>query len=831
MNKYILPEHISPTHYDLTFEPSIPKKSFQGTAKINIKLKEPTKSITLHALELSINEALVILNNKSLFPKISHNKETQTITLTLPEKISKEATLHFQFKGILNDTLAGWYLSSYEHKNKTKQLAVTQFEAPYARKAFPCFDQPDKKATFSITMTVPKNLEAISNMPELSVKKLKTKKLITFEKTPLTSSYLIFLGVGEFEFLTSKYKKTTIRIATTPGKSSQGKFALDCTKKFLSYFESYSGIPYPLPKLDLISIPDFNAGAMENWGAITFREVLLLTHKKTSFAVKRRVAEVIAHELWHQWSGNLVTMKWWDDLWLNESFATYMAFKAVDHYYPTWNMFSDFASETDGALAADMLHSTHPINVSVSNPNEIEEIFDEISYGKGGSVLRMLESFLSPKVFQKGVQNYLNKFKYKNAEAKDLWEHLDEVSSAPVKKIMTSWITQPGFPVVDCKLSNNLLYIKQSSINPKQKATWQIPIVLKTDKKTTKLLLDKPSTKINLKHKPKWLTLNLNQQGFYMVNYDTPLIEKLKDPIENKKIPSLDRKAIQNDFFSLSLQNKISLGHFLTISNYYEKETNPYVLSSLYGNFRTVANSYCQESYWPKIWTALAIKSTAPFSKNLSRLSWKPKSKDSPEETLMRSLCINALSFFEDKKTIQSGLKISDPHPDLEGSLLLLKARAGNLETFKSLQKRYNTTNNIEQKLKTLVALYQFRDKNVTSPALSFALSKQVRTQDLRRVFASISTNPEFSSHFLPWCKKKWGTLKHYQHSSFIFMGLLESLISIQSNDKSLQDVKRFLTQQKVAYEMTKAKAFEAQERNFKWRKANKDILQKFYSE
>jgi tricorn protease interacting factor F2/3 len=297
MPTHKLPEHVKPDHYDLYFEPNFKTFKFNGASLIDIHISKPTDTITLNSSELSIKRATLTHRNHTVHPIYSLDNET--ITLHFHKKIAGKVQLAIGFQGILNDKLAGFYKSQYKQNGKTKYLATSQFEAPYARMAFPCFDQPDMKATFSVSMEVPKKLEAISNMPAISTTFSGSKKIVSFKKTPLMSTYLLYLGVGEFEYLTSKYKNTELRIVTTPGKSKEGKFALDIAKKFLAYFEEYSGISYPLPKLDLLAIPDFNAGAMENWGAITFREVLLLLNKETSLSVKKRIAEVIAHELWH----------------------------------------------------------------------------------------------------------------------------------------------------------------------------------------------------------------------------------------------------------------------------------------------------------------------------------------------------------------------------------------------------------------------------------------------------------------------------------------------------------------------------------------------------
>ncbi|MEK6866160.1 MAG: M1 family metallopeptidase, partial [Thermoproteota archaeon] len=330
-------------------------------------------------------------------------------------------------------------------------LATSQFEAADARRAFPCWDEPKAKATFDISIIAENKFTAISNMPVTSKKRMKNKTLYKFAKTPIMSTYLIYLGVGEFEYLTSKIGKIQVRVITTKGNKSKGKYSLELGKKLLSSYEKYFGIKYPLPKLDLIAIPDFASGAMENWGAITFRETILLYDPKTSSTrTKQYIAEVISHEIAHQWFGNLVTMKWWNDLWLNESFATFMATKFVDKFYPEWDLWNQFVEDAmNTAMGLDSLKNTHPIDVKVNSTSEIREIFDAISYDKGGCVLRMLEHYVGESNFQKGLKQYLADFKYKNAEGQDLWDAIGKISKMPVRAMVLTWLKQPGFPVVE----------------------------------------------------------------------------------------------------------------------------------------------------------------------------------------------------------------------------------------------------------------------------------------------------------------------------------------------------------------------------------------------
>ena len=425
---------VNPINYKLTFEPDLKKFTFDGTESITADCKKSTDLITMHCAELKIAFCQVKSKGKIIksFPEV--NEKNEELGIKLSEKVKGKITIDLEFQGILNDRLLGFYRSQYVQNGKTKYLATTQFEAADARRAFPCWDEPAAKATFEISIIADNKFTAISNMPVKTRKKIKNKTIYNFSKTPIVSTYLIYLGVGEFEYLTSKVGKIQIRVVTTKGNKSKGKFSLDLGKKLLTSYEKYFGIKYPLPKLDLIAVPDFAAGAMENWGAITFRETILLYDPKTSSTrTKQFIAEVISHEIAHQWFGNLVTMKWWNDLWLNESFATFMATKFVDKFYPEWDLWNQFVEDAmNAAMGLDSLKTTHPIDVKVNSPAEIREIFDAISYDKGGCVLRMLEHYVGEPNFQKGLKKYLSDFKYQNAKGQDLWDAIGKASKMPV---------------------------------------------------------------------------------------------------------------------------------------------------------------------------------------------------------------------------------------------------------------------------------------------------------------------------------------------------------------------------------------------------------------
>ena len=414
-NAVILPSNVKPTRYTLTLEPDLTDFTFSGEEAVDIEILEATDEITLNSAEIDIMQCrLSAGGGEALEPSdISFDAEGETATFRFDERIAAgPARLEIMFTGELNDRLRGFYRSHYTDIDGNEQyLAATQFEATDARRAFPCWDEPALKAVFDVTLVVPANLVAVSNMPVAFEREVRPGvKAIHFEESPVMSTYLLAFVVGDLAKVEQPAADgTLIRIWTTRGKEEQGRFALETSVSLLAYFNEYFGIPYPLPKLDHLAIPDFAAGAMENWGAITYREIALLIDEKNSSAGSRqRVAEIISHEMAHMWFGDLVTMAWWNDLWLNESFASWMGDKAVDNLHPEWEMWTQFLTQdTNRALSLDGLKNSHPIEQDVNNPAEIGQLFDAISYSKGASIIRMLENLVGEEPFRKGLHQYL----------------------------------------------------------------------------------------------------------------------------------------------------------------------------------------------------------------------------------------------------------------------------------------------------------------------------------------------------------------------------------------------------------------------------------------
>lgn len=456
-----LPKEVRPTEYAIRIVPDLGKLTFTGSETIKLQVGQPVTKLVLNSLEIEVASASIDdqeLPNKA----IQLDPEEQTLTLTLPNELaSGEHVLSLKFSGKINAQGQGLFFARYqEHgSNRKKIMLGTQFEATDARRMFPCWDEPSFRARFQLTTVVPAEFSAVSNMPVEGERKIEEGKEVRFSLSPEMSSYLVVLCAGEFDSIESEQDGVKLRVVTTKGKGEMGRYALESEAKILRYFNDYFGVPYPLPKLDLIAVPGGFGGAMENWGGITFYEsALLFDPKNSSIETKQDIFSVVAHEMAHQWFGDLVTMAWWDNLWLNEGFASWMGSKCTDHFNPEWhewlrrNAPRDPSRRVgflkDTAMQSDARSTTHSVQQPIRNEAEANSAFDEITYRKGQSIIRMLESFLGEEVFRDGIRKYIAAHKYSNTTTADLWQALTDVSGKPVGEIAPVWTEQPGLPVV-----------------------------------------------------------------------------------------------------------------------------------------------------------------------------------------------------------------------------------------------------------------------------------------------------------------------------------------------------------------------------------------------
>ena len=792
---------VVPVHYELIFEPNFSDFTFNGKETIDVKIAKPTSTIILNATELKIKKCLVQSSGISLIANTEIDNKKETLTIKLPTKISKSAKILIEYSGILNDRLVGFYRSQYKDKTgKTKYIATTQFEAADARRAFPCWDEPAAKATFEISIITEPNHTAISNTNQTHRKKIGTKILYKFAKTPVMSTYLVYLGVGEFEYLTTKSGKVTMRIVTTKGNSKKGKFALDLCKKLVKSYEDYFGIKYPLPKLDLIAVPDFASGAMENWGAITFRETILLFDEKTSSTqTKQFIAEVVSHELAHQWFGNLVTMKWWNDLWLNESFATFMATKFVDKFYPEWKLWDQFLEDTmNTAMSLDALHSSHPIDVKVNSPSEIREIFDAISYDKGGCVLKMLESFVTEKNFQAGLRVYLKKFSYKNAEGNDLWDEIGKSAKMPVRSMVNSWLKQTGFPLVEAQKQNSELVLSQKRFvleqKRVQKGLWEIPLVITHDGKTINKIFKKKHEAIPAMSNE--VLVNPGRDGFYRVKYSQELMYELKEMIAQKSISHIDRWAIQNDLFALCVSGDGKARDYFTLAESYESEDDYLTQSNVSANLYALYHRTIDEKFNPE------IKQSAHqyFWKMFEKLGWDAQKDEPHTNALLRSYVLGVLGKLDDAEILAEANNrfkqyLKNPNslnPDIQSAVFSLVAWSGDKTTYVKLLHLYKKAESQEQKTRFLGALSSFKDPKLLLKTLEFSQSKDVRSQNMHIPIIQISGNQYGKKLLWPWLKRNWKSLRVKVGVGSPLLNRVVASISSVADESMQTEIKQF---------------------------------------
>lgn len=582
-----LPKTLKPHHYDLSIsEIDAEKETFTGVVRIHLSVESSTDELHLNYRDLTVYQDKISIVasgiNGSLDVKvtsISEIKEKEYFVIKFAETVDAskftDLLVTLTYNGLIQNNMAGFYKSTYTEQGEEKFMLSTQFEATDARRAFPCLDEPELKATFSVDLTVPKEWVTLGNMPIAQETASGALKVVTFEKTPIMSSYLLAWACGDFEYIESHTeglyvdnKPLPVRIYTTKGYTAEAEFALEIAPKIVDYFSKIFEVKYPLPKLDLIAVHAFSHNAMENWGLITYRSTaLLFSDEKSDPLYKQKVCYVVAHEIAHQWFGNLVTMKWWDELWLNEGFATWVGFAAVDFLFPEWDIFSGFVSESlQQALNLDGLRNSHPIEVPVIDALDIDQVFDAISYLKGASTILMLSNYLGQSVFLQGVAKYLNKNKFGNATSNDLWSSIEDVSGKPISSLMESWIKKIGFPVVNVDVNSDKgLKISQSRFlnggdvtSEDDETKWWIPLNFSTGPEhkdvftDVKPLAEKETTIENFPLLDKFFKLNKDTTGVYRVNYSPQILEQNILPYFNK-LSATDKVGLIADVFSIAV--------------------------------------------------------------------------------------------------------------------------------------------------------------------------------------------------------------------------------------------------------------------------------------
>lgn len=779
---------VVPLEYDIQLHPDLENFTFAGVETITLKILKPTKTLTLHSKEIDIETASVAVKKDKIFAKISYDEKSETATFVFPKAIPKgKIKITLTFKGILNDKMRGFYRSSYVYEGKVHNMATTQFEATDARRAFPCFDEPAHKAVFHVSLVVPKGKTAISNtLPISKIEHEAGFEVVKFAPSPKMSTYLLAFIVGDFEYIEKKSKRGVIvRVYTVPGKIHQAKFALETTVKCLDFYEEYFDIPYPLNTLDMIAIPDFSSLAMENWGAITFREIgLLIDEDKTSKASKELIAEVIAHELAHQWFGNLVTMEWWTDLWLNEGFASYIPYLVIDKLFPEWNIWERFATETQGiALRLDALANTHPIEVTVHHPDEIGEIFDAVSYSKGASVIRMLASYLGHNDFRDGLRYYLKKHSYKNTSTVHLWEAFEKVSKKPVENMMKNWTQKSGYPLIKVDVRNGELVLEQNRF-------LMSPLSAKLNKEKTKWLVP-----ISIIEEENFIKINENETGFFRTAYSHDILQALREPIMNKTLSCTDRLGIVRDLFALSEAGIVPTTEVLEFLSAYEDEDSYVVWAEISAGLAYMNQMIAKSN----IKNDFDVFVCDLFTNIFTKVGLDKRDGEDHMTSLLRLVVLKRMVSHGNKGIIKELLKKykdmeagKKTDPDLRGLLYSVYAKEGGEKEYKKLIQKYKNETLHEEINRIGYALGSFEDKKILCEVTNFALSKDVRIQDTISMLSNIGANPLGRDVFMTCLKTNWQTFLNRYGDGGMALSYVVKGIGASPEKKHLHEYKKF---------------------------------------
>src|SRR5262245_37568063 len=681
-----LPLGVTPEHYTLWLAPDLDKATFRGKATITVDVAAPASSITMHAAEIEFGEVTIASGVQSQRAAVTLNPQAETATFRVPRAIPQgKATVDITYTGILNDQLRGFYLS----RANGRKYAVSQMEATDARCAFPSFDEPSYKATFAVTLMIDAGDTAISNGRQVSDTPGPEpgKHTVVFAPTPKMSSYLVALLVGDFVCRSGAAGATPIRVCSTPDKHALTAFALKAAEQEVAFFSDYFGIPYPYEKLDIIGVPDFAAGAMENAGAITFRERLLLADEQTaSITVRRLVASVISHELAHQWFGNLVTMKWWDDISLNEGFATWAANKPLAAWKPEWNMAVNAATETQAAIDMDSLHSTRAIHTTVNTPAEIGEVFDFIAYNKTAGVLGMVEAYVGPEKFRQGVSSYLSKYALGNAAGEDFWNEMTRVTEKPVHRIMKSLVDQPGTPLLSVKtrcvndtteiaVSQSRLVASPDAPRDVTSAHWTLPVCVKAaNGPASCTIVSEPAETIRVPGCGATL-LNADAHGYYVTDYEPAALTA----VAKRTLTAPEKISLLSDEWRLVRAGRHDIGGYLDLTTTFARDTTPEVASEIASRITTVLTDIADREQRP----ALEAWMRKHFRPALDSIGVSSAEGDSDAVNQLRGTLLQFLSSDPDLQKRARGVAeryLQQPNavpPTLVSSILQVAAAGG----------------------------------------------------------------------------------------------------------------------------------------------------------
>ena len=810
-----LPDVVVPEHYTLWFAPDLQNATFRGRETMQVQMKTASRQITLHAAEITFGEVTVAAGGRTQQARVTLEPQREMATLLVPQAIpAGAATIQITYTGILNDKLRGFYLSRANGRN----YAISQMEATDARRAFPSFDEPAYKATFDISLMIDQGDTAISNGRQLSDMPGPEagKHTVTFARTPKMSSYLVAMLVGDFVCREGSADDIPVRVCSTPDKRALTGFALEAAEQQLAFYNQYFGVKYPYGKLDIIGVPDFSAGAMENTAAITFRERLLLADpERASLGVRKNIASVIAHEIAHQWFGDLVTMKWWDDIWLNEGFATWMANKPLAAWKPEWHVELDEVDDILTAKATDALRTTRPVRMDVETPDEINEVFDAIAYEKGASVLHMVETYVGPELFRKGVASYVQKYSFSNAAAEDFWNEITRVTGKPVDRIMKTFIDQAGIPVVSaeasCSGGQGKVTIDQERFLGTPGATapaaqvWTVPVCF-TPAGAAAPRCEVVTQKAQTIPQPgcsSTVFANAGSQGYYFVEYTPEATRTLARTAEAALSPA-ERLGLLGDEWWLARSGRHDIGVFLDVAAAMRADSTTAITDQIRQRLGFVSAYLVQ----PNERARFAAWVRDQFTPEFDKIGFPGDARDSDEVQGRRASLLGLLGGVGNSPDVQrrareAALKYIDNPDSLPGTLAPTVLQVAAMGGDAALYDRYMAQLKKpglppEEYYRFFNALSSFGDPALVSRTLQFALSDDVRTQDTGSLIGMLLGSGAARETTWQFTQKEWQTLVA---KLGVFQGIPSVVRGLQSfcSTGRANEIRQFFTKNPVS--------------------------------
>ncbi|CAG8951292.1 hypothetical protein HYFRA_00008042 [Hymenoscyphus fraxineus] len=785
----ILPGNVVPKHYDITMEPDFKTLTYKGTVIVDLEVAEDSTSISLNTLELDIHSTKIISGTEiiSSTPTLAYDEGNQITKITFEKSLTKgsKAELEIKFTGQLNDKMAGFYRSTYKNADGSEStLATTQLEATDARRAFPCFDEPALKAEFTITLIADKNLTCLSNMDVASESEIQseisgtTKKIVKFHKSPKMSTYLVAFIVGELNYIETKKFRVPVRVYAPPNQNIEhGRFSLDLAARTLEFYEKTFDSDFPLPKMDMVAIPDFAAGAMENWGLITYRVVDVLFDEKTSGAsTKERVAEVVQHELAHQWFGNLVTMDFWDGLWLNEGFATWMSWYSCNIFYPEWKVWQSYVTDTlQGALSLDSLRSSHPIEVPVKRADEVNQIFDAISYSKGSCVLRMISKHLGEDVFMEGIRRYLKKHAYGNTQTGDLWAALSDASGQNLEETMDIWTKHVGYPVVSVteNAGDNTIHVKQNrflrtaDVKPEEdKVLYPVFLGLRTkDGIDEDLVLSKREDTFKLKD-TDFFKLNADHSGIYRTSYTPERLEKLGQAARDGLLTVEDRAGMLADAGALAASGYQKTSGVLNLLKGFTDEKEFVVWNEIVSRLGSVQGAWIFEDQ--KVRDGLELFQRDLVSEKAHKAGWDFKDTDNHVEQQFKAMLFGSAGMSGDAIVKKAAKEMFEKfaagdksaiHPNIRGSVFGMALKYGGKEEYEVILSTYRESKNADERNTALRSLGRAKDPELIKRTIALPFSGEVKEQDVYLPISALRTHAQGIEALYCWMTENFDAL------------------------------------------------------------------------